>query len=278
MPPPQRAGGGSARSARRAGHVPFTVFDAGMALLLFFVGQLIVGVGAGIALAVGAVTRSGSIDAVGAFSSETLLAVAIVSALVGTAMAIGWLAVRQRLDRRLFGRGRHGALKIVIGVAAGFVATVATYTVNAMLVLVFRPEAPVVQQVLQDALGGGRSLVLAAIVIVLLAPVTEEIVFRGILFQSLDRRLGFWFAATVSSVVFCAIHVEVIMSQPLALVGMFVLSMILAASFHLSGSLIVPIMVHAVFNATSLGLALAFDRFEDMLEMWDMLAHLVVRL
>ena len=273
MQPPQSHAGGSARRVRRADHVPFTVFDAGMALLLFFIGQLIVGVGAGLALAVGAATRSGGIDGIGAFSSEALLTVAIVSALVGTAMAIGWLAVRQRLDRRLFGRGRHGLLKIVIGVAIGFVATVATYTVNAFLVLIFRPEEPVVQQVLQDALAGGRSLVLAAIVIVLLAPVTEEIVFRGILFQSLDRRLGFWFAATVSSGVFCAIHVEVIMSQPLALVGMFVLSMILAASFHLSGSLIVPILVHAVFNATSLGLALAFDRFEDML---DMLAHLTV--
>jgi len=276
MPPPQHNTGGSTRSVGRADHVPFTVFDAGMALLLFFVGQLVVGVGAGLALAVGAVTRSGRIDGIEAFSSEALLTVAIISALAGTAMAIGWLAVRQRLDRRLFGRGRHGPLKIVIGVAVGLVATVATYTVNAILVLIFRPEAPVVQQVLQDALAGGRSLVLAAIVIVLLAPVTEEIVFRGILFQSLDRRLGFWFAATVSSVVFCAIHVEVIMSQPLALVGMFVLSMILAASFHLSGSLIVPILVHAVFNATSLGLALAFDRFEDMLDMLDMLAHLTV--
>lgn len=240
-----------------------------MVLLLFFVGQLIVGVGVGVVMALGIVGEGVGFDEFDALPADTVLVIAIIAALVGTGMALAWLGLRGRLDRRLFGPGRHGPLKIVIGVSLGIAGTVVTYLVNAVVALIFEPDEPVVQQVLQDALAGGRQLVLAAIVIVVLAPVTEELVFRGVIFQALDRRVGFWPAAVVSSIVFCAIHVEVIVSQPLALIGMFVLSMILAWSLHLTGSLVVPILIHTVFNALSLSLALTLERFPDLVDMLE---------
>lgn len=270
VPPPSGVPpSGRKRRATAKAEVPFTVVDTGMVLLLFFVGQLVVGLGYGLIAAVRALVTGSGLDEALLTASDTLLIVAIVAALVGTAMAFGWLAIRRRLDRRLWGPGSHGPLKVVIGLAIGVAATFVTYLINGILAAIFKPEAPVVQQVLQDALAGGRQLVLAGIVIVIVAPITEELIFRGVMLPALQRRVGFWSAAIVSSLVFCAIHVEVIASQPLALVGMFVLSMLLAGSYQLTGSLIVPIIVHAVFNGASLTLALFADRFDEWAQMLD---------
>lgn len=272
LPPPtptERAAAGGGADQVDDARAPFTIVDAGMVLLLFFVGQLIVVVGVGIAAAFGVLVQGGGVDDPQTMASDTVLVIAIIATLVGTGMGLGWLALRGRLDRRLWGPGRHGPLKIVIGIALGATGTVVTYMVNAGVALVFEPDEPVVQQVLQDALAGGRQLVLAATVIVVLAPVTEELVFRGVMFPALGRRIGVWPAAVVSSLMFCAIHVEVMMSQPLALIGMFVLSMILAWSFHATGSLVVPILIHAVFNGFSLALMLTIDRFPDFVDMFE---------
>jgi membrane protease YdiL (CAAX protease family) len=50
-----------------------------------------------------------------------------------------------------------------------------------------------------------RARVLAGIFAIVIAPVVEELFFRGILFRSLRYR-GFWPAALVSSVVFGSVH------------------------------------------------------------------------
>src|SRR5690606_7792760 len=126
------------------------------------------------------------------------------------------------------------------------------------------PDQAVEQQIMQDALRGGAPAVLAVFIAVVLAPVTEEIVFRGALFRSLRPRMGVWPAALLSSLIFAFIHVEVVTSQPLALVGLFLLGMVFAIGLQKSGSLLVPILAHAVFNATSIGLAILAERVLDV--------------
>ncbi|WP_111979623.1 CPBP family intramembrane glutamic endopeptidase [Algibacillus agarilyticus] len=50
------------------------------------------------------------------------------------------------------------------------------------------------------------SIVLFIICQVILAPLIEEIYFRGIIFKQLYQRGGFIFSAIISSLVFCALH------------------------------------------------------------------------
>lgn len=236
--------------AQAAFRVPFTVVDAALAILAFFVGQLVIGLAAGIfvALTGGEPTDTG------------WMAIATGATVVGLLAAIGWLGARGRLTWHLLGPVRPGALPVALGLAAGIIGTILTYLVNGGLAFVFEPEEPVDQQVLQEALSGGTSLVLAIIVAVVLAPIAEEILFRGVLFQALRMRVGLWPAAVTSSILFTFVHVEIVMSQPLALVGLFGLGVLLAWAFHRTGSLLVPIIGHAVFNAVSITLAIAVDR------------------
>jgi len=79
---------------------------------------------------------------------------------------------------------------------------------------------------------------------VLLAPVAEEGLFRGIFYPAI-RRLGFPVAALlVTSLVFAAIHNNVASFAPL-----FLLAVMLAKLYEHTGNLLTCIVCHATFNA-----------------------------
>lgn len=172
------------------------------------------------------------------------------------------LVFARRLDRRILGPAPpHRSARVVrTGLLAGTVATAGAYGVNAVLVALTGADDPVQQQLLEDALTGGVPLLLVIAIAVVAAPVTEEVIFRGVLFRSLADRFGPWTGIVTSAAIFAAIHTEVLTSQPLALAGLFVIGGVLAYAYQRTGRLAVPIIGHAAFNAASLGLALALDR------------------
>jgi len=62
-------------------------------------------------------------------------------------------------------------------------------------------------------------LVLLGITIVILAPIVEEVVFRGFLFGYLDKRYGFFVGALISSFIFASIHIYFIQFPMFLLIG-----------------------------------------------------------
>ena len=85
----------------------------------------------------------------------------------------------------------------------------------------------------------------------LLSPVAEEMLFRGVVFHSLQERwrLGTRSAIVGSSLLFALAHVS-----PLALLPLFLMGMAFAAVYARTGSLWVPISMHAANNAVSFAL------------------------
>jgi membrane protease YdiL (CAAX protease family) len=86
------------------------------------------------------------------------------------------------------------------------------------------------------------------ILLVILAPISEEIVFRGILFAGW-RSLGFGPAAVVSSLLFGLAH-----WQPNVALATAVLGWLLAYLYERTGSLWAPIGLHSVKNALAFAL------------------------
>lgn len=80
-----------------------------------------------------------------------------------------------------------------------------------------------------------------------LAPVAEELLFRGILLPALGRLWGIGAAIGLSSLLFAFIHLHVPSFAPL-----LVLSVGLSFAYVYSQSLLVPIVMHMIFNAVSL--------------------------
>ena len=83
----------------------------------------------------------------------------------------------------------------------------------------------------------------------LIVAVSEEMVFRGVLFRWIDRRFGFWWALAVSGVVFGLVHISndnatLWSSIAIALEA----GLLLAAAYKWSGSLWFPIGIHWAWN------------------------------
>lgn len=189
----------------------------------------------------------------------------VVTAVLQTAllvMALLPIAARRRLDRRLCGPGRHQRVRpaLVFGVMTGIATMLLAYATNAALNRLLDATAPVRQQLLQQAVQGGVDLVLAGAIAVVLAPIAEEIVFRGVVFRAIAERYGTSVGIIASATVFASIHIEILLSQPVALVALFLVGAALAWSYARTGWLLVPVVAHATFNAGSLALAVLLDR------------------
>ena len=98
----------------------------------------------------------------------------------------------------------------------------------------------------QDGLDAGtRYFTLFAIVV--LAPVIEEILFRGILLPCVLKSREFFFAALLSGAYFAIVHFHAPSFIPL-----LCLSIIFSAAYASTGSIITPIVMHMLFNLAGL--------------------------
>ncbi len=86
---------------------------------------------------------------------------------------------------------------------------------------------------------------------VAIAPVAEELAFRGYLYGVIKRFFGAVPALLLSGILFALIHLNLPSFFPL-----LVLASVFALAYELSGSLLVPMTMHALFNALSLILVL----------------------
>lgn len=102
-------------------------------------------------------------------------------------------------------------------------------------------------QQIDDPLG----LFCIGVVAVLVAPVAEELVFRGCVYRYLSGRIGVMSAIAMTGMFFGFVHGNLAGFLPLTLFGAA-----LCAAYELSGSLKVPIMMHGLFNLNSLVLIL----------------------
>jgi membrane protease YdiL (CAAX protease family) len=111
-----------------------------------------------------------------------------------------------------------------------------------------------VAQALQD--GHGVFVVLAAIGAVTLAPLTEELLFRGVLLRSLLRRCSPALAVLLSALIFGLAHFLDPDSRPL-LAPLMLLGVISAVRAVRTGDLSQSIWLHAGFNLLSVAFLLA---------------------
>lgn len=96
-----------------------------------------------------------------------------------------------------------------------------------------------------DELGGGWTLVGAGMAIVL-APLAEELFFRGVIQSMLRRYLARpWAAVGLTGVFFALVHAPYWDTMP----ALFVLAVVLGYNYERTGRLTAPIVIHALFNA-----------------------------
>lgn len=86
-------------------------------------------------------------------------------------------------------------------------------------------------------------LVLMILLTVVLAPISEEVLFRGCLYRFLKAKIMLLPALLVSGALFALLHHNLMSFVPL-----FLLGVALAYAYERSGDIKVPILMHGIFN------------------------------
>jgi len=105
------------------------------------------------------------------------------------------------------------------------------------------------QELIQLFQEGGNPIAISILVLfaVVLAPLVEEIIFRGCIYRFLKNQTKPITAQLLSGAIFALMHGNLMSFVPLVLVGI-----LLARVYEKSGNLLVPICFHAFFNGFSL--------------------------
>ena len=169
------------------------------------------------------------------------------------------LAAPLRLTWGQIPGGGIGRLLGLAGWALGGLAVAVAVSVAAMFAnAALAGEATAPQDALvalYQALDAPADLAVLVTTIVLLAPVFEELLFRGFLYRALRDLLTPGGAMVASALVFALIHL-----QPGNLLPLAALGFVLAWLYERSGTLWAPILVHATWNLGGVLYALLIAR------------------
>jgi membrane protease YdiL (CAAX protease family) len=167
----------------------------------------------------------------------------------GGLLVVAWLAVQRKgsgLVRDL-GARLHWP-DIPIGLAVGAVAQLLGNLIYLPLYkltsVTEHDVAKPARELTDKASGNTAGVLLLVLVTVVMAPIVEELFFRGLVLRSAEKRWGMGWAIAFSSLLFGVTHFELLQLPPLALFGL-----IAALLTVRTGRLGPAIWAHVGFNA-----------------------------
>lgn len=145
--------------------------------------------------------------------------------------------------------------KYIIYALGGFVAYFVMYLIAIVIAKLLVPELNLdqKQEIGFDTSTSGISLILVFLTLVVLVPITEEIVARGFLFGGLRTKIPFVGAAVITSILFAAAHLGAASDGLLwvAAIDTFILSLVLCFLREKTGSLWPSISIHSLKNGVA---------------------------
>ncbi|NWG06410.1 MAG: CPBP family intramembrane metalloprotease [Chloroflexi bacterium] len=98
------------------------------------------------------------------------------------------------------------------------------------------------------------------IALVVVAPLVEEIFFRGFLFQGFRKKYGWVNAMLLSSAIFGVAHLD-----PVSIIPTFVLGIVLSYVYHRSNSVWPGVILHFLINASSTCSVYVLTQFPNLI-------------
>lgn len=172
----------------------------------------------------------------------TWIAFTAVVVVVGNLKGNGWVR-----DFHVSIRASDVPLGIVAGILAQFVL------VNAIAWPLFKLSGQDADDLarpareLADKVDGPGGVILLVLVVGVIAPIAEELFFRGLLFRAMEKRWDQWWALGLSSAFFAFTHFQVLQFLPLMAAGAVFGYLVIR-----TGRLGPAIVAHMAFNISTL--------------------------
>ncbi|MDI6817412.1 MAG: type II CAAX endopeptidase family protein [Actinomycetota bacterium] len=216
--------------------VPWTIVDVAYALLFFIL----------------MITMGSLVFLVGRVIDLPKVVVPIVGTVVGYLLlvaAIWYFAILKRgATWKILGFKRFnlvaGAGLVVVWF---FLVRIVSYFYVMIAERVGLEETEDIARQIPEVFGAGTTgFIIAVLMVVVLAPIVEELFFRGFLYQALRQRWGANVAIVASGVLFSLAHFSLYLLVPIAVIGFA-----LAYLYERTDSLGPPIILHALNNLIS---------------------------
>jgi membrane protease YdiL (CAAX protease family) len=151
---------------------------------------------------------------------------------------IRWLGLRRPTGGDF---GLVGGLLVIWFVGEGVLVTVVTSVLNQG-----KPVPSNTREMFNNRGGAIWILLLALLGAAVVAPICEELFFRGMLYRYLLRRWPVWAAVVVSATIFAAFHFIPVLIPVFLFMGL-----ILTIQYEITGSLTNSMMLHGAGNAVT---------------------------
>lgn len=176
---------------------------------------------------------------------ESILAALIYLITLAIAIGLPWLIKKRRTDLEDIGITRLPTWTDIFMAPVGLVVYFILSTVLITLATAFLPwfDSAQAQDTGFSGLIFNYEYVLAFLTLVIIAPVAEEVIFRGYLFGKLKKFLPIWVAVIATSLLFGLVHG----AWNLAF-DTFALSVVMCLLRQSTGSLWAPILLHMSKN------------------------------
>jgi membrane protease YdiL (CAAX protease family) len=177
---------------------------------------------------------------------NAVLELAVIFTIFGF-MGGGMIRVGRKLIRQI-----PRLIEIYIGLVPLLTAAfLITSAISGLLGIEPQPM-PVIRMMIEEKIPV-IAIVLLAVEAIVLAPIAEELLFRGVIFGTLRRFGSFGFAALVTAIIFSALHGHIFSFLPIAVLGIA-----FAHYYEKTRNIAWPIMLHALYNAISVLMVLAY--------------------
>ncbi len=194
-------------------------------------------------LAAGLIIAAGAADEGDELEGAFRMAATIAASAIGFGL-VPWLMLRMRGATDLLGRPRPTMRDWGIGTLGFAAALVAVYAYVGIVRALGLESLEPVSTISDDSFYEHVSVVvLLGISAVLVAPIMEEVFFRGFLVGALSRAWSAPIALLGSSAVFAALHFDVGSMIPFALIGL-----VFGALYLRTKSVAAPVIAHLGFN------------------------------
>jgi membrane protease YdiL (CAAX protease family) len=179
--------------------------------------------------------------------------VGLVVLVLAVASGLSWPLFRgQRWSEWKAATGFHVGRGIVREILSGWTGYFAGFPILILgmlvtMVLVKLTGADATHPIMKELGGGPVSWTMVFLLATVWAPITEELMFRGMLFVHLRERFGWWVSAPIVAFVFAAIHPQGWVALPV----LGAIAIVLAGIREWRGSVIGCMAAHALHNGVA---------------------------
>jgi membrane protease YdiL (CAAX protease family) len=181
----------------------------------------------------------------------TILAVFIYALTIGLVVGLPWIIKKDQTTATDIGLHRLPLWRDLLMAPVGLVIYLILSLVLMLVVSAVVPSFNINQA--QDTGFSGVNqqyeLILAFLTLVVLAPVAEEVLFRGYLFGKLQKYVPVWVAILATSVLFGFVHVAFSQDAWNVAIDTFALSVVLCLLRISTGSIWASMLLHMIKNA-----------------------------